>query len=250
MIVTDDLGRTILLAKVPERIVSLVPSLTLTLTGFGLNEQLIAITRFCKYPVDLVKVLPKIGGPKSIDIKSITELKPDIVFAVKEENNKEQVLKLSEEVPVVVFDINTPDDVYKMITTMGEIFYRKNKAEELNSSIKEAYNHFPIKGKGAKAVYLIWKNPWMAAGKETYIGSMLKMAGFNNIVDGRYPEVDLQMLLKADVILLATEPYHFMEKERNELQLLFPEKKVNIVNGELFTWFGTYLPDYLNNKVE
>jgi len=250
MIVTDDLGRTISLEKVPEKIVSLVPSITLTLADLGLGDQLVGVTRFCKYPADLIKGLTKIGGPKNIYHTKIVDLKPDVVIAVKEENDKDQVLKLSDDVPVVVFDINTTDDVFRMMNTLGELFQKRSEAKELNSRIKEAYHHFPIQGDGKKVVYLIWKNPWMAAGKETYIGSMLKIAGFDNIVEGRYPEVDMEKLDEAEVILLATEPYHFKEKERAELEALFPGKSVNIVNGELFTWFGTYLPGYLNDKMK
>jgi ABC-type Fe3+-hydroxamate transport system substrate-binding protein len=250
MNVTDDLGRTIFLKKVPERIVSLVPSLTLTMADLGMDKQLVAVTGFCKYPVNLVTMLPKVGGPKNINISKIIELKPDIVFAVKEENDREQVLNLSKDVPVVVFDIKTPDDVFRMMQTLGEILQQRSKSEKLIINIKEAYKHFPVKGNGAKAVYLIWKKPWMAAGKDTFIGSMLQIAGFENIMEGRYPVVDLEILKQADEILLATEPYHFKEKERADLRALFPEKSVNIVNGELFTWFGTYLTDYLNNKLK
>jgi ABC-type Fe3+-hydroxamate transport system substrate-binding protein len=133
---------------------------------------------------------------------------------------------------------------------LGEIFQQRSKSERLITNIKEAYKHFPVKGNGAKVVYLIWKNPWMAAGKNTFIGSMLQIAGFENIVEGRYPVVDLEMFKQAEEILLATEPYHFKEKDRDKLLDLFPEKRVNIVNGELFTWFGTFLFDYAKNKLK
>ena len=241
MEIIDDLGRKVLINTPPKRVVSLVPSLTLTLSDLGIEKQLVGITRFCIYPEHLIDSLPIIGGPKNIDVEKILWLKPDIVFAVKEENEKKQILELAKKVPVVVFDIYNPEDAFKMMKTLGEIFKKNEKAANLTLKIKHALVHFPIQGNGVRAIYLIWKKPWMAAGTKTYIGSMLKKAGFQNIVEGRYPEINMKLMDQADTILLASEPYHFKEEDKQALQLLFPDKTVKIVSGELFTWFGTYL---------
>jgi len=241
MEITDDLGRKVLIDIPLKRVVSLVPSLTLTLSDLGIEEQLVGITRFCIYPEHLIYSRPIIGGPKNIDIDKIVALKPDIVFAVKEENEKEQVLELAKKTTVVVFDINNPEDAFRMIRTLGKIFKMKDRATNLNLKIKHALMRFPVQGNGAKAIYLIWKKPWMAAGTYTYIGSMLEKAGYQNIVGGRYPEIDMKLMAQADTILLATEPYHFKEEDKQALQIWFPGKTVKIVSGELFTWFGTYL---------
>ena len=241
MIIIDGLGKKVEINGEPKRIVSLVPSLTLTLADMGLGNRLVGITRFCKYPREMIEQITKIGGPKNIDIDKILGLNPDMVFAVKEENEKEQVLKLSRHVPVVVFDICNSDDAFEMMQTIGTIFNSEDKASQMVRQVKKAIDNFPLKGNRAKTVYLIWKKPWMAAGNETYIGSMLKIAGFDNLVAGRYPQTDRKQMEKADVILLATEPYHFKESDRKELQQIFPDKRIEIVNGELFTWYGTYL---------
>ncbi len=241
MKIIDDLGRTIHFNKIPEKIVSLVPSLTLTLSDLGLGDYLKGVTRFCKYPETLIASLPKIGGPKNIDLDKIAELNPDVVFAVKEENDKEQVLALAEKIPVVIFDINSFDDSLRMLRTMGEIFNIQLLVSETIQKLTSKIESFKNLGEGSKTVYLIWKKPYMAAGTETYIGSVLKMTGFKNMIPGRYPEVDEQFLQKAETILLATEPYHFKEKDKEELQALYPDKTIKIVNGEFFTWYGTYL---------
>ncbi len=241
MIIIDGLGRKVEINGEPKRIVSLVPSLTLTLADMGQENRLVGITRFCKYPREMIEQITKIGGPKNIDIDKILGLNPDMVFAVKEENEKEQVLKLSRHVPLVVFDICNSHDAFKMMQTIGTIFNSEDKASQMVRQVKKAIDNFPLKGNHAKTVYLIWKKPWMAAGNETYIGSMLQAAGFDNVVAGRYPQTDRKQMEKADVILLATEPYHFKESDLKELQQIFPDKRIEIVNGELFTWYGTYL---------
>jgi len=241
MEITDDIGRRITLDKVPQRIVSLVPSLTETLADLGLGGRLVGVTRFCKYPKTLVEKLPKIGGPKRVKIDIIMELNTDIIFAVKEENNREQILKLAEQVPVVVFDINTFDDSLAMIEMLGSIFSIENNANNLIKKISDKLTLLSKVNRRRRAVYLIWKSPWMAAGSNTFIGSMMKLLGYDNVVYGRYPEVDYLMMEQAETLLLATEPYTFTEKERIELQKRFPDKTVVIVDGELFAWYGTHI---------
>lgn len=241
MKITDDIGREITLDKVPQRIVSLVPSLTETLAGLGLGDRLVGVTRFCKYPEPLVEKLPKIGGPKRVKIDTIIELKPDIIFAVKEENNREQILKLAEQIPVVVFDINTFDDSLAMIKMLGSIFYIEKSANQKIKKIKDKITQLSKVSRRRRAVYLIWKKPWMAAGSNTFIGSMMKLLGYDNVISGRYPEIDFPVMEQAETLLLATEPYPFSEKEQIELQNRFPDKKVDIVDGELFAWYGTHI---------
>ncbi len=163
------------------------------------------------------------------------------MIAVKEENDREQVLKLSEQVPVVVFDVNTIEDSFDMLTRLGQIFGVEEVAKMWVTSIAEKTTGFKTSNNNLKALYLIWKKPWMAAGTDTFIGSMMRLAGFENIVTGRYPEINLQEFIKADTILLATEPYHFTEKDKKQLAKEFPEKKILIVDGEMFTWYGTHM---------
>ncbi len=241
MKITDHLNRTIELKSKPKRVVSLVPSITETLAGLGLEKNLIAVTRFCRYPPDVVEQLPKVGGPKNINLEKISALKPDLVIAVKEENDRSQILELSEQVPVVVFDVNTIEDSFDMLTRLGQIFDVEKVAKRWVTSITEKTTGFKTSISNHKALYLIWKKPWMAAGTDTFIGSMMQLAGFENIIEGRYPEINGKEFDKAHIILLATEPYHFTETHRKQLATEFPDKKVVLVDGEMFTWYGTHM---------
>ena len=242
---TDQLGQSILLNKHPEKIISLVPSITYMLFALGLDNEVTGITRFCKLPVHWKKQKTIIGGTKDIKFDRIAGLKPDIIFANKEENTKEIVSELQKIAPVYVSDVKDLNDNYRLITDLGKIFNRKDQAQKLNQDIlaaQSAYKHFykPLK----KVAYLIWKAPWMTVGGDTFINHMLQLAGFDNIFADkfRYPEVDMQQLqaLEPEVILLSSEPYPFKEKEQKYLKTLFPKTCILLVEGEPFTWFGAY----------
>ncbi|RLD89144.1 MAG: cobalamin-binding protein [Bacteroidetes bacterium] len=241
MKIADHLNRTVTLKSTPVRVVSLVPSITETLADLGLFACLVGVTRFCKYPSDVVNTLPKIGGPKNFDIQKIVDLKPDLVVAVKEENDKEQILRLMEQVPVFVFDINTIEDSFDMLQRLGTIFDIRDVSTYWIKRIREKLENYNPPRLAEEALYMIWKNPWMAAGKSTFIGSMMQLAGFDNLITGRYPEIDENEMSRAETILLATDPYHFKESDRVELQVKLPDKKIMIVDGEMFTWYGTHM---------
>jgi len=244
-IITDDLGAWIILNKNLGRIISLVPSLTKTIADLGESESLVGVTNFCKYPENVVSKLVRLGGPKKVKINKIKELNPDIIFAVKEENSKEQIEELKKDFNVFVFDIKTVADALEMIKKLGYIFEKSGKSLEITKSIESGFKSLE-KNKTFRSLYLIWKKPWMAAGKETFISSMMETAGFINIVDGRYPVVDEKSFNEAELIMLSTEPYHFDVKEVDLLKKEFPEKKIILVNGEMFAWYGTMMMEFLD----
>jgi len=241
MKIKDHLNRTLTFSPVPKRIVSLVPSVTETIADMRLASCLVAVTRFCKYPSDVVIPLPKIGGPKKIEIQKIVDLKPDLVVAVKEENDKEQILNLLEQVPVFVFDINTIEDSLDMLDLLGTIFNKREVSTSWINNIQEKVAHYKPGRLAPKTLYMIWKKPWMVAGKSTFIGSMMQLAGFDNVISGRYPEIDEKEMSRAEIILLATEPYPFKASDKAELQAKYPDKEIVIIDGEMFTWYGTHM---------
>ena len=242
---TDQLGRSISLNKYPEKIISLVPSITYLLFALGLDNEVAGITRFCKLPAHWKKQKTKIGGTKDIKFDRIAGLKPDIILANKEENTKEIVSELQKTAPVYVSDIQNLEDNYRLITDMGKIFNREDTAQKLKQEIQAASTNYRQLGKSPKkTAYFIWKAPWMTVGGDTFINHMLQIAGFDNIFADklRYPEVDLQQLqtLAPEIILLSSEPYPFKAKEQKYIETLFSKACVLLVEGEPFTWFGAY----------
>lgn len=243
----DQLGREVDISWVPQRIISLVPSQTELLVDLGLEDSIVGITKFCIHPKRLRKERVLVGGTKTVKADKIKSLAPDIILCNKEENTEEMVMELQEIAPVHVSDIKTLPDALHMIGQYGEIFDVREKADKIIADIKFQEKDFRehIKNRPSfKVAYLIWKNPWMAVGKDTFINHMLQLNNFENIYSGsgtRYPNTTLTELEKADLVLLSTEPYPFKEKHRDSLRNHFPEKRIEIVDGALFSWYGSRL---------
>lgn len=249
MIFTDQTGHSFQLTDSPKRIISLVPSQTEYLFDLGLESSIIGITKFCIHPKELCKKVQKIGGTKTLNLELIISLNPDLIIANKEENTKEEIEFLKSKFPVYISDIFNLSDSFKMMEDIGLITHKTEKAEEIINKIKNGFNELNASLINKKVIYLIWKKPYMAAGKNTFINHIISLAGFENIIDGRYPELKIEEIQKAnaDIIFLSSEPYPFKDKHIEELQAF--ASKVILVDGELFSWYGSrlqYTPNYLN----
>ncbi len=246
MELTDQLSRKIVLKSAPKRIVSLVPSQTELLVDLGLENALVGITKFCVHPSFLRETKTIVGGTKKVNYAKIIQLRPDIIICNKEENTKEMVIELEKIAPVWVSNIFTIDDNLEMIKQLGQLFNKEKKAWQIISTIQAEEDKFlkdvnkrPVK----KAAYLIWKNPYILAGKNTFINELLSLNRFENIISlptSRYPETTIKQLQEAEVILLSTEPYPFKQKDVEELAQI-TKRKVVLVNGEFFSWYGSRL---------
>lgn len=244
MIYKDQLDRAISLNATPKRIISLVPSQTELLVHLGLEERIVGVTKFCIHPSKLRKEKVVVGGTKTINLEKIAALKPDFIICNKEENTKEIVDSCSEIAPVWISDIITLEDNNEMIFLLGEILNKNDEADELVADINREFLDYTLSIKNEQVIdvaYCIWKNPYMVAGGDTFIDSLLRIAKFYNIFDekeGRYPEVHVDELSAAKMVLLSTEPYPFKDKEvqelKNELRC-----EVRLVDGEYFSWYGS-----------
>jgi ABC-type Fe3+-hydroxamate transport system substrate-binding protein len=243
---TDQMGFKVCLNNSPQRIVSLVPSLTELICDLGLENRLVGITKFCVHPENVFNTKTKVGGTKIINFETIRDLNPDIIIANKEENTKDIVIKLKRHFPVWVSDINTLDDATEMIERLGEIFECGEKAAIINQNIIKSFRNFKMLPKHKKALYLIWRKPWMTVANGTFIDEMLKTCNFTNVVkdkEARYPVIEDDEIrdLKPDYIFLSSEPYPFREKHIDEIRRLSPRSQVILVDGEMFSWYGSRL---------
>lgn len=242
----DQINRTIHLSKTPSRIVSLVPSQTELLVDLGLQSKIVGITKFCVHPKYLRKEITVVGGTKEVHLDKIKKLQPDFIICNKEENTLEMVQGLEIVAPVWVSDIVTIEESIAMIDALGKILVVKPKASKIISEItKEAalFNNFMKDKPSKKVLYLIWKKPYMAAGKNTFIDALLKLNNFENIIidaNSRYPEVDDEQIKSADIILLSTEPYPFKNEDVQSFKAMF-NKEVKLLDGEFFSWYGSRL---------
>ncbi len=241
---TDQLNRTITLNQPAKRIVSLVPSQTEFLFDIGLDAEIVGITNFCIHPREKYLSKNRIGGTKSPDIKHVEALNPDLIIANKEENNKADIDLLAKNFPVWISDINTLDDAYAMMVNIGKLTGKEREANVIQQAIERSFKSLPSYSSTLSTIYLIWNKPYMAAGNDTFISHLLEKAGFRNIISAtRYPEISLERLqeLAPETLLLSSEPYPFNERHCVELQKLLPTTKVGIVDGELFSWYGSRL---------
>ena len=248
MTYNDQLNREIQLNKTPKRIVSLVPSQTELLVDLGLEASIVGVTKFCVHPKHLRMSKVVVGGTKQINIEKIKALHPDIILCNKEENTKAIIEQLEFIAPIHISDIFNLDDCFELIKMYGDIFKVKEKATTLITTIQNERENFKIQfqnKRNLKVAYFIWKNPWMVAASENFIDVMIKEAGFINVFEDekRYPEISLDnsKLKEADVIFLSSEPFPFKEEHVLELKAQFSEKSIKIVDGELFSWYGSRL---------
>jgi len=249
---TDQIGHRIDVPTRPVRIVSLVPSQTELLFDLGLDEEVIGITKFCVHPKTWFRTKQRVGGTKTPKLDLIESLKPDLILANKEENRKEDIEHLLKIAPVWCSDILSLEEAFEMIRDVGQLVGKANASIELIGQIKEQFRALQ-QFKPRRALYFIWKDPLMVAGKGTFIDSVLAYAGFENAAEnlnGRYPEITAEEVnaLSTDVLLFSSEPFPFTGKHMEEMRSLFDAFTCLEVDGELFSWYGSRLlktPEHL-----
>ncbi len=238
----------------PQKIISIVPSQTELLFYCGLDKEVIGITKFCVHPKQWFTTKTRVGGTKNLNLDLIKKLQPDLIIANKEENVKEQIEELAKDIDVWVTDVNNLEDALQMIKDIGAITHKSDKADRLIKEIKTEFSQLLTINHKLQTAYLIWQNPYMTAGGDTFINDMMKYCGLENIFENktRYPELTIEQLSTANcqLILLSSEPYPFAQKHVDELQQLLPGKKIILVDGEMFSWYGSRLlkaPSYFKS---
>ena len=243
MIFVDQLQRQVIIPSPVQRIISIVPSQTEYLYQLGLEEQVVGITKFCIHPSDWFKNKTKVGGTKKLNLELIESLRPDLIIANKEENSEQDIEWLAKRFPVWISDIANVQEAFHMIDQLGFICNRNEQAKIIKDKIEEARNDLQSLKSNRKVTvcYLIWKDPYMSIGKDTFIHSMLEEAGFTNVFGNktRYPITSLEEIqtLNPDYVFLSSEPYPF---KASELEVFKPLKAIN-VDGEAFSWYGSHL---------
>jgi ABC-type Fe3+-hydroxamate transport system substrate-binding protein len=238
------MNRTIRLETIPRRIISLVPSQTELLYDLGLTQEVIGITKFCVHPETFFRSKARIGGTKKLNIEKIRLLKPDLIIGNKEENERAQIEELMQDYPVWMSDIKTLPDALQMISMLGEITGRIEVSSKMTDLIEERFAKIPSTSPYRRVAYFIWRNPWMVAGPGTFINDLLERCGLvNAFQEHRYPIISTTRLAEAapTLILLSSEPYPFQEKHFAEFRSVCPNAEIRIVDGELFSWYGSRL---------
>ena len=241
--VIDDIGQQLSTDITYRRIISLVPSTTETLFSLGLQDTIVGCTRFCVYPYDKIRLLPKVGGTKDIDIQRILDLQPDLIVANAEENTQEIFVEIQKHnIPLYVAFPKTVHEALEDLLRLGELLQVSDIALDLHTKIQKAKKQ--LISHTFSFAYVIWRNPWMVVSNDCFISDMIAQFGGQNIFDhtrypNRYPQIELQELKRADVVLLSSEPFPFQDKHVEELQQIGIEHhKIQLIDGELMSWHG------------
>ena len=242
------MGRRVAVPFPPQRIVSLVPSQTELLFDLGLGAKVVGVTKFCIHPAEARTNATVIGGTKNFDFDKIAALKPDLIIGNKEENYQEGIEQLAAKYPVWLSDISNLPEALDMIRRVGFIVGAKEKAVALANEIEASFaaSDAPAAVEAPVSVaYFIWRKPYMVAATGTFIDDMLHRSGFANAFAGRsrYPEIGPEQLaqIAPQRVFLSSEPYPFAAKHIAEFQQLCPAATIEIVDGELFSWYGSRL---------
>jgi iron complex transport system substrate-binding protein len=209
---TDDLGRTVAIDKVPQRIVSFGPSITEILFALGLDEKVVGVTEYCDYPA-AARTKARVGNAFAPSLESVVKLEPDLVVTVKHEQLNQELDNLG--VKSLVLDPKTIDDIYRDIEMVGQITGAAAKANDLVSGMKEQVSRITAEVAAAPKVSTFFvidatdpNSPW-TGGAGSFIDALVSLAGGDNVaavVPGVWVQFSMEELVKAnpDVIIVQT----------------------------------------------
>lgn len=182
--ITDFKGRSIVLDKVPEKIVSLSPSNTEILFALGAGDRVVGVTSYCDYPEEAKKI-EQVGTFDGPNMELIKKAQPDVVLAGY---IQEEAVKALEDmgITVVVTEAESFDAIYQSIGMIGKITGTEAKAEEITTGMKNKIAEIEGKTKDKTkptVFYVVWADPLTTAGSKTFINDVIKAAGGINVAE-------------------------------------------------------------------
>ena len=228
------------------RVVSLVPSWTEFLHDLDVN--VVGQTKFCVRPQTAFRKVPRVGGTKTVKLDDVLGLEPDLIVANREENDREQIEALMAAMPsggVVMTDVRTVGQALDEMRRLGEAVDQTALADLMIQRTKDTWGDpKPLVG---RAGYAVWSSPWMAAGPDTFIHSVMKHWGIDNVIgtsdsNARYPtlaETPDVGVGHGNCWLLPSEPFPFKDKHLHYFAENHPNKRFRLVDGEAFSWYGS-----------
>lgn len=275
--VIDHLGRELTIPSHPHRLISLVPSLTEVLFHFGRGQEVVGITNYCTEPAQEVIHKTRVGGTKNPDLDAIMQLRPQLVFAVEEENRQQDIEQLDAmHIPVYVFEPRTVRDGIDLLWRMAELLDCQTDVQSTLIEIEDAYQQtlrITSDRQRVRVFCPIWKDPYMTINHDTYVHDMLWVCGGDNIFthrqrrfplaadlrqqperrgkrtaqrDRRYPRIGLDEMAarRPDIILLPDEPYAFTAADRDDFLPFIDvpavqHQRIFLIDGKVLSWYGT-----------
>lgn len=273
--VTDAIDRQVRLARPPERVLSLVPSETLSVVELVGVERLVGRTDYCNEPAGSVETIPSVGGTKRFDLDAVKALRPDLVLANKEENSRPLVqAMIAAGLPVHVSFPRTVDESLDYVERLCVVLGVEPEDASPLLACREAVERARAAehGEPLPVFVPIWKDPWMTFDGGAYASDVLELCGAANVFSGRarryplaadlgkqsalpedrvedrdtrYPRIRLEEVVErgARAVLLPNEPYAFSEEHAAVFAGIgsLPPIVVELVDGKDLFWYGTHV---------
>ncbi len=251
-IFTDAIQRPIEVANPPQRVISLVPSITEALFAFGLGDAIVGVTQFCVEPKAQVATKEKVGGTKTLNVAKVRELEPDLIIANAEENRQEDVRQLiAGGLKVFVTFPRTVAEAIEMMRQIAGMTGTMATAQPILQEATEALSEARSANERRHRLRVfcpIWRSPWMTVGPGTYTHDVVSVCGGINIFSHRherYPRTELIEIARRnpEVILLPDEPYRFAPKHIPELTQYehvsaVQNQRIYLLEGKHLCWYG------------
>jgi ABC-type Fe3+-hydroxamate transport system substrate-binding protein len=275
--ISDDRGRELIFGAAPKRVVSLVPSDTLSVADLGCASALVGRTDYCELPADVVANIPSVGGTKNPNIDKITEIAPDLVLVNQEENTRSDIEELAKRGFRIY--VAFPKRVAEGISHLAKLarIFKVDRDPKVYALCKQAYEAVRDAEAARKtktplrAFCPIWMDPLMTIHGATFISDMMDLAGAQNVFadrerryplaadlgkrapassektaerDTRYPRVTMDEVVSRspELVLLPDEPHPFSEEDANVFRALaIPAAKKNVIrcSGKDLCWYGS-----------
>jgi len=240
--VTDDRGVTVTLAAAPQRIVSILPSLTETVCELGHCARLVGVDRYSNYPASVLK-LPQVGGGLDPNVESIVALRPDVVLMAKSARVGERLEALG--IKVVALEPKTHADVQRVMLKIGELLEVTDAQRiwrAIDAGVSAAAQSIPANVRGTKVYFEVNQGPY-AAGESSFIGETLTRLGAKNIVPaklGPFPKLNPEYIVRAnpDLIMIGQRSADGLQQRpgwqsiralREQRLCVFPSEDANVL---------------------
>ncbi|WP_348688951.1 ABC transporter substrate-binding protein [Acidovorax soli] len=202
--VTDDRGRTIMLPRPPQRIVSLLPSLTETLCALDQCHRLVGVDRYSNWP-EAVARLPQVGGGLDPNIEAIVALRPDVVVMATSSRASARLESLG--LTVVALEPRSHADVQRVMGKLGQVLAVPDALRvwrHIDAAVEAAAQSVPPAARGARVYFEVNRGPY-GAGTSSFIGETLARLGARNILPaslGPFPKLNPEFVVRADPDLI------------------------------------------------
>jgi len=212
-LVTDELGRTVLVPDQPHRILCLTPSLTETVYELGAGELVVGVTDYTEFPVE-ARSKPSVGGLVDPSMEKIVALGPDLVLMAARLNRPETIQQLEDlSLTVFVVDPQGLEGIFKMVRSVGEAIHRDMEAATLVKQLAQKRDAVLARVKGLsrpKILVVVWYEPVLTVGSKAFITDAIAAAGGDSVtadIPQAWPQISMEEVLRRspDFLLLIKE---------------------------------------------